>query len=69
MGPGTAAFVHLAVAASNVTVPSDLVSPELLVDDICTTPFKFENGALKPFAAPGLGVELDEAKMEKWGIS
>lgn len=69
MGPGTAAFVHLAVAAPNVTVPSDLVSPELLIDDICTTPFKFENGALKPFAAPGLGVELDEAKMGKWGIS
>ncbi len=68
MGPGTAAFVHLAVAAANVTVPSDLVSPGLLVDDICTTPFKFENGALTPFAAPGLGLELDEEKMEKWGI-
>ena len=68
MGPGTAAFLHLAVASKNVTVPSDLISPELLVDDICKTPFRFDNGTLRPFQKPGLGVELDGAKMEKWGI-
>ena len=69
MGPGTAAFVHLGVAARNITVSSDLVSPGLLVDDVCKTPFKFVDGALKPFSGPGLGVELDEEKMEKWGIA
>ncbi len=68
MGPGTAAFVHLAVASRSLTVPSDLVSPGLLVDDICTVPFQFENGTLRPFEKPGLGVELDESKMAKWAI-
>lgn len=68
MGPGTAAFVHLAVASKNLTIPSDLISPGLLVDDICKDPFQFENGTLRPFEKPGLGVELDEEKMAKWQI-
>lgn len=68
MGPGTAAFVHLAVASRNVSVSSDLVSPGLLVDDICKMPFRFAAGRLRPFEKPGLGVELDEEKMEKWAL-
>lgn len=68
MGPGTAAFVHLAVASKNVTVPSDLIGPELLADDICAVPFRFEDGVLRPFEKPGLGVELDEAKMAQWAV-
>lgn len=68
MGPGTAAFVHLAVASQNVTVPSDLVGPALLVDDICKMPFTYRDGALEPFEKPGLGVELDEEKMKKWAL-
>ena len=68
MGPGTAAFVHLAVAAENITVSSDLVSPGLLVDDVCKSPFEYEDGTLRPFAGPGLGVELDEEKMEQWAF-
>ncbi len=68
MGPGTAAFVHLAVASDNVTVPSDLVGPALLVDDICTTPFRYRSGTLQPFDGPGLGVELDEQKMRRWAV-
>ncbi len=68
MGPGTAAFVHLAVASDNVTVPSDLVGPALLVDDVTTTPFRYRDGALLPFEKPGLGVELDEEKMKKWAV-
>ena len=68
MGPGTAAFVHLGVAAQNVTVSSDLVAPGLLVDDVCLRPCAYEDGALRPFAGPGLGIELDEGKMEKWEL-
>ncbi len=68
MGPGTAAFVHLAVASDNVSVPSDLVGPALLVDDVCKTPFRYRDGALEPFEKPGLGVELDEEKMKKWSV-
>ncbi|MBT5873425.1 MAG: hypothetical protein HOH43_08400 [Candidatus Latescibacteria bacterium] len=68
LGPGTAAMVHLAIASKNVTVPSDLVSPELLVDDICRNPLRFRNGTLQPNNAPGLGMEIDEDKMEKWAV-
>lgn len=68
MGPGTAAFVHLAIASKNLTLPSDLISPGLLIDDICKEPFQFQNGTLCPFEKPGLGVELDEEKMEMWQI-
>ena len=66
LGPGTAAFVHLALATANISVSSDLVSPGLLVDDVCAEPFRFEGGTLRPSGAPGLGVQLDEDKMEKW---
>jgi len=37
-----------------------------LVDDIITKPFMHENGFLQVPEGPGLGVELDEAKMEKY---
>ncbi len=31
--------------------------------------FRFAAGRLRPFEKPGLGVELDEEKMEKWAIN
>ncbi|MDE2726651.1 MAG: hypothetical protein OXI19_01425, partial [Gemmatimonadota bacterium] len=66
LGPGTAASVHLAVASASVEVPSDLVGPGLLQDDVCTSPFTLEGGELAPFEGPGLGMNLDEEKMERW---
>lgn len=66
LGPGTAASVHLAVSSANVEVPSDLVGPGLLEDDVCVNFFSLEGGMLAPFEGPGLGMELDEAKMERW---
>lgn len=66
LGPGTAASVHLAVASSSVSVPSDLVGPGLLEGDVCTTSFSLEGGELAPFEGPGLGIDLDEEKMERW---
>lgn len=66
LGPGTAASVHLAVSSASVEVPSDLVGPGLLHDDVCANPFTLEGGELAPFEGPGLGVDLDEEKMERW---
>ena len=66
LGPGTAASVHLAVSSANVEVPSDLVGPGLLQDDVCTSPFTLEGGELAPFEGPGLGMDLDEERMERW---
>ena len=66
LGPGTAAAVHLAVSSASVSVPSDLVGPGLLRDDVCTTPFTLEGGELTPFEGPGLGITLDEEKLALW---
>ncbi len=66
LGPGTAASVHLAVASASVCIPSDLVGPGLLQGDVCTTPFSLSGGELAPFEGPGLGIDLDEEKMERW---
>ncbi len=66
LGPGTAASVHLAVSSASVNVPSDLVGPGLLEDDVCTAPFSLEGGELAPFEGPGLGLDLDEEKMARW---
>ena len=66
LGPGTAASVHLAVASASVRIPSDLVGPGLLQGDVCTTPFSLSGGELAPFEGPGLGIDLDGEKMERW---
>ena len=66
LGPGTAASVHLAVASASVRIPSDLVGPGLLQGDVCTAPFYLLGGELAPFEGPGLGIDLDEKKMERW---
>lgn len=68
LGPGTAASVHLAVSSANVEVPSDLVGPGLLQDDVCANPFTLEGGELAPFEGPGLGMVLDEEKMARWSV-
>ena len=42
---------------------------ERLVDDILKEPIPFERGVARPPEGPGLGVELDEAKMKKYAVS
>ena len=68
LGIGTAAFVHLAVSSENVEISSDLVGPGILVDDIISEPFLYNEGKLEPYKNPGLGVELDENKIKKWEL-
>jgi len=66
LGPGMAAAVHLAVSSASVSMPSDLVGPGLLRDDVCATPFTLEGGELSPFEGSGLGIALDEEKLALW---
>jgi len=69
MGIGSAANIHFAVAIPNLEYPADLhIPPFLLEDDIITEPLDYsENGVTAP-KTPGLGVELDEEKVEKYRI-
>ncbi len=78
MGVGNAANVHLAAstAAANlacvipVTVPDAETSGRIAgiyyKDDIVTEPFEFADGAVKVSDRPGLGIELDEEKVERY---
>ncbi len=80
MGVGNAANVHLAAstAAVNlacvipVTVPDAEASGRIAgiyyKDDIVTEPFEFADGAVKVSHRPGLGIELDEDKVERYRL-
>ncbi len=65
LGVSTAAMVHLAAALPNLTHAIDSHYPDQ-VDDIITTPFVYEEGHFRVPQGPGLGVELDRDKVEKY---
>ena len=65
LGVGTAAQLHLAAANAPVTYPSDLIGPAMYVDDYLTAPFQYENGYLSVPTGPGLGVEIDPARLDR----
>lgn len=72
LGPGTAAALHVGAASRGVTVPSDLVGPGLLEDDVVTEPFDYDGrGRLTVPTGPGLGVSLDPGKLRRYrsGVS
>lgn len=79
-GIGNAANLHFALATPAVTLASVIpvsapdgfqpfqVGGAYYDDDIILEPFKAENGALLPLEAPGLGIELDEEKLERFRV-
>jgi muconate cycloisomerase len=80
-GVGNAANLHLAASTARITetcvIPittlagreQTSVAGVFYTDDIITEPFSFADGALTVPAGPGLGVELDEAKVAKYRVS
>jgi glucarate dehydratase len=62
LGISLAAMVHLASATPHLTYACDTHYPWIKEDVIVGGKWRFENGCLKVPNAPGLGVELDEAK-------
>jgi L-alanine-DL-glutamate epimerase-like enolase superfamily enzyme len=69
MGVSLSAATHLITAYSRVLTHKCELSgfPEWMVDDIVTKPIRFEKGYVYPPEGPGLGVELDEDKIKKYG--
>jgi muconate/chloromuconate cycloisomerase len=63
---GTAAYLHLALAAAPVTWGCELFGPLLLAGDVVRTPVSYADGAILALDGPGLGVEVDEARLDKW---
>lgn len=80
MGIGNAANLHLGVALPNailpsvcpVTKPAGAAGPEVAgiyyLDDIVTAPFRFEDGKVMVPHGPGLGVEVDVEKLERYAL-
>jgi glucarate dehydratase len=65
LGISTAAQIHLAAATpSMVHAPDSHYHHQ--VDDIITKPFKYEQGCFRVPDGPGLGVETDRDKLEKY---
>lgn len=65
LGVSTAAILHFSAAQPIV---SHAIDSHLLdqADDVITEPFSFRNGALRVPAGPGLGVDLDQQKMDRF---
>jgi muconate cycloisomerase len=66
LGISTAAAAHLAVSQKNIKLASEFSGPQTISDDIVKNPIPIIDGFAKPWDAPGLGVELDEKKLEKY---
>lgn len=80
MGIGNAANLQLAAAAPEIRLPGTIpvtstaeverskVTGRRYLDDIIKTPPLFKDGFLYVPDGPGLGVEVDEAKIEKYRV-
>ncbi len=65
LGLKTAAITHIAASTPNFSGPNDTCYHGL-TDDVLAEPLQFENGRIRVPSGPGLGVEVDEAKIEQY---
>jgi muconate cycloisomerase len=77
-GIGNAANVHFALGTPAVQLASVIpisapagahpyrIGGRYYEDDIVTAPFAVRDGAILPLESPGLGIEIDEAKLERF---
>ena len=63
---GSAAYLHVALAAAPVTWGCELFGPLLLAGDVVTSPVRYADGAILALDGPGLGVDVDESLLDKW---
>jgi muconate cycloisomerase len=63
---GTAAYLHVALAAPPVTWGCALFGPLLLTGDVVARPVEYAEGAILALDGPGLGVEVDEQAIKEW---
>ena len=68
LGINTMAEIMCAVTSSNVIEGLECVGPLKTADDIVTHKLDLSSGSLQLPDGPGLGVELDEAKIAQYAI-
>jgi L-alanine-DL-glutamate epimerase-like enolase superfamily enzyme len=69
LGVGASAMIHLGLSHRGITpddYPCDIIGPFYYEDDILQEPLSLGGGRAVPTDRPGLGVELDEEKVEKY---
>lgn len=69
LGPALAAHIHFAMAApglADAIVPCDIISTFYYTDEILTQPLPIRAGWAEPPPGPGLGVEIDKEKLERY---
>ena len=67
-GIATAAVLHLAAAVPSLDWGVSLTS-QYLAEDVLVRPLVFEHGHAEVPDAPGLGVEVDEARVRRFAVS
>lgn len=65
-GIGTSAYLHFAASTPSVTMGCELFGPILLADDIVNEETIYENGCIITNDRPGLGVTLDQKRLNKY---
>jgi len=71
MGVASAAMIHLAIATPGIdaeTFPCDILSPFYYEADILAESLPIQAGQARPFERPGLGVALDEEKIDYYRV-
>jgi muconate cycloisomerase len=71
LGVGSAAMIHLTLAHRGITpedYPCDIIGPLYYEDDILTESLSLVGGRAVAPDRPGLGVEIDDAKIAKYRV-
>ena len=71
MGIGSAAMIHLALATTGITpdfLPCDIIGPFFYEDDLLAEQLPIKGGEARAPAGPGLGIILNDEKVEYYRV-
>lgn len=66
--PGTAAQAQLYASTPNILSAAEMEGPACYVDDVAMEPIKIKNGMIEVPERAGLGIEINETKIERYRI-
>jgi L-alanine-DL-glutamate epimerase-like enolase superfamily enzyme len=71
LGVGSAAMIHLALSAPGIDAemyPCDIIGPLFYEDDVLAEPLLISGGSAQVHDRPGLGVDLNDDKVETYRV-
>jgi L-alanine-DL-glutamate epimerase-like enolase superfamily enzyme len=69
LGLGVAAKLHLAASTKNISHACEFTECYIMSDSLLVTPLEIKDGCLDVPEKAGLGVELDERKLQKFSVA